>query len=691
MNPPRSFCIAVSPLQTIIGALLAATHLGSAQAQVHFTHAPGTVGTPPSAVNAIPDPQDIFDTTIVLGIPGGPMGNALIVDNPASIGLLPGDNIDALHDDGTRRFGTVNGGYSLPFVFSVRPGAQGKLGTPIRAEAPFNAADLYQMDAAVGHFLLNDEFEMGLSSTNAPESIDGVALEPGGAFIPGRRILFSLAPGSPTLTVNGWSAADILTAVVGAPGTVQQCVSAANLGLMATDNLDGLVVYMAEDANLNGRLDDFGDLGIAHFSVSNASIGAPGTAVRAATGGNGVGGDIFYSPMTGSNAKVLDGQAYARLANNDDIDALDCYPVFFGQDPFFVGGAAPTPPRRTGPIPPGYVAGQRKPIGGVYIYICAGQLPQNIKWQLWVTLCSPTGQTEVLCFGDTIRLRGNDPRDWRAKAAWIAKILSGIQLVRPDGTPVKTDANGNPRHLFKKPVMIEAPPVPPAGGAVARVCAFVDQDLVDSGWALDNVDLCFSSWTASIVPIEELAAAGGDDGFDQYMDLELHLPESPEIGGDFRATFWNFDPFAPLFQEYHVPMAAGDNPLFLLSQMRDQINFSGGNAAVVGGALRVYRVPVEPQGIDGGRRGPHLLETGSIDNGMPFELRVKASKSRGCFVLGDLDENGAVDLVDLTQLLSHFGTIGGAAYSDGDLDGNGNVAINDLALLLSQFGQNCVG
>lgn len=664
---------------------------GSAAAQVHFTHAPGTVGLPPSAVAAAPDIQDVFDTPVFLGIPGGFLGNALVVDNPVSMGLLPGDNIDALHDDGTRRFGTANGGIGLPFVFSVRQGAQGKLGTAIRAEVPFNAADLYEMDPAVGHFLLNDEFEMGLSPTNAPESIDGVALEPGGAFVPGRRILFSLAPGSPTLVANGWSAADILTGIVGVPGSVQQCVSAANLGLLPTDNLDALVVYMADDTNFNGRLDDPTDFGVAYFSVSNASLGAPSTAVRAATGGNGVGGDIFYSPMTGSNARIVDGQGYARLANNDDIDALDCYPVFLGQDPFFVGGAAPTPPLRTGPIPPGYVAGRRKPIGGVYIYICAGQLPQNIKWQLWVTMCSPSGQTERLCFGDTIRLRGNDPRDWRAKAAWIAKILAGIQMIGPDGTPLKVDANGNPRQLFKKPIIIESPPVPPIGGAVARVCAFVDQDLVDSGWALDNVDLCFSSWTASIIPIEELSAVGGDDGSDLFVDTEIHLPQAPEQGGDFRATFWNYDPSAPLFQEYHVPMAAGDSPTFLLTMMRDQIIFSGGNAAVVGDTLKIYRVPVEPSGLDGGRRGPHLLETGSIDNAMPIELHMKAAKTRGCFVLGDLDENQAVELADLTRLLSNFGMLSGATYADGDLDGNGSINLNDLALMLSHFGQLCFG
>ena len=48
-----------------------------------------------------------------------------------------------------------------------------------------------------------------------------------------------------------------------------------------------------------------------------------------------------------------------------------------------------------------------------------------------------------------------------------------------------------------------------------------------------------------------------------------------------------------------------------------------------------------------------------------------------------------MDLSDLTQLLAHFGTPGGATLADGDLDGDGDVDLSDLTELLSNFGAIC--
>ncbi len=56
---------------------------------------------------------------------------------------------------------------------------------------------------------------------------------------------------------------------------------------------------------------------------------------------------------------------------------------------------------------------------------------------------------------------------------------------------------------------------------------------------------------------------------------------------------------------------------------------------------------------------------------------------------GDLDQDGDVDIGDLTQLLSHFGMVAGATPADGDLDGDTDVDITDLAALLSNFGVSC--
>lgn len=55
----------------------------------------------------------------------------------------------------------------------------------------------------------------------------------------------------------------------------------------------------------------------------------------------------------------------------------------------------------------------------------------------------------------------------------------------------------------------------------------------------------------------------------------------------------------------------------------------------------------------------------------------------------DLDGNGAIDLNDLTILLAHYGTPGGAKPAHGDIDLDGDVDLGDLSLLLSAFGSTC--
>ena len=62
--------------------------------------------------------------------------------------------------------------------------------------------------------------------------------------------------------------------------------------------------------------------------------------------------------------------------------------------------------------------------------------------------------------------------------------------------------------------------------------------------------------------------------------------------------------------------------------------------------------------------------------------------ARWGFVLGDLDCDADVDLLDLVQLLANYGMTEGATYEDGDLDGDGDVDLADLAELLGQYGQH---
>ena len=56
--------------------------------------------------------------------------------------------------------------------------------------------------------------------------------------------------------------------------------------------------------------------------------------------------------------------------------------------------------------------------------------------------------------------------------------------------------------------------------------------------------------------------------------------------------------------------------------------------------------------------------------------------------LGDLDDDGDVDLSDLAQLLANYGS-SGMTYEDGDLDGDGDVDLADLAGLLAVYGTSC--
>ncbi len=55
-------------------------------------------------------------------------------------------------------------------------------------------------------------------------------------------------------------------------------------------------------------------------------------------------------------------------------------------------------------------------------------------------------------------------------------------------------------------------------------------------------------------------------------------------------------------------------------------------------------------------------------------------------IIGDLDNDGDVDLSDLAQLLSYYGTTSGATCLEGDLDGDGDVDLSDLAALLGNYG-----
>lgn len=71
-----------------------------------------------------------------------------------------------------------------------------------------------------------------------------------------------------------------------------------------------------------------------------------------------------------------------------------------------------------------------------------------------------------------------------------------------------------------------------------------------------------------------------------------------------------------------------------------------------------------------------------------FEERVAAAGAHFCATcVGDLNDDGVVDLSDLAAFLSDFGCTGGGCVADGDGDGDTDLA--DLSQFLSVFGTIC--
>ncbi len=101
---------------------------------------------------------------------------------------------------------------------------------------------------------------------------------------------FSLAPGSPTLAANGWSAADILFIDEDA-GVVTRLLSTADLGLDAADDIDALN-FFAPGAPPPVAPFTFVNV---EYSVTDSSAGDAGTqiATEAACGGGDLGGDVW--------------------------------------------------------------------------------------------------------------------------------------------------------------------------------------------------------------------------------------------------------------------------------------------------------------------------------------------------------------------------------------------------------------
>ena len=74
--------------------------------------------------------------------------------------------------------------------------------------------------------------------------------------------------------------------------------------------------------------------------------------------------------------------------------------------------------------------------------------------------------------------------------------------------------------------------------------------------------------------------------------------------------------------------------------------------------------------------------------GGEFELAGGFWPVSACFIPGDLDHDGDVDLADLSTLLAHYNQTD-VSYEDGDIDGDNDVDLADLSELLAHYGDTC--
>jgi hypothetical protein len=286
--------------------------------RVNFAHDYG-LGIPPPPENAVfdtPDPADVFGSATPIDLPSpANFGNSLVRDN-VELGLVPGDRIDALDRPGYAFLTELGVVPSPRLYFSVRQGAQGEPGSAVHDEAPFNQADVYVTTCNFTNRLSVTETQLGLLEDAVGD--DGVH----GLWFPefgeSECLLFSLAPGSPTLSIFEASPADIFVVTPGPFASPDVAFSATDLGLNpATDNVDALVVLSSSLTNCGLG----GDAEVL-FSVKAGAVGLPRSAVAQAAAAGSVGAFVFSSTGAGDN-KIYCTPDQLGLLATDDVDALE--------------------------------------------------------------------------------------------------------------------------------------------------------------------------------------------------------------------------------------------------------------------------------------------------------------------------------------------------------------------------------
>ena len=215
--------------------------LGSESMVIHFSVGRGSQGSAGSAVRveascSTAEPhEDVFASTLLGANQQALDGNGTACSTNSGSGLfiqegMVSDNLDALERDPCLWVDLDCDHAPEGMVFFSL-----KSGSPSLAYYAATPADiLVTASGYAPQIWASGSSDLGLVSN---DQIDALCIrdDGDGAYSPADQVLFSLAPGSPTLIATGYSAADLLRPKR-RPG-----VTAAQMGLLTSDNLDAAV------------------------------------------------------------------------------------------------------------------------------------------------------------------------------------------------------------------------------------------------------------------------------------------------------------------------------------------------------------------------------------------------------------------------------------------------------------------
>ena len=331
---------------------LASTFAPRAAAQTTFSHDNAI------AITAVGGGEDLLTE--------GAAGPPVVAIGGASLGLVPGDHIDALSmgddvplmighrivfsvDPYSPGLGVPGNGVFFEFVFDSAPCA-GAAPVPMSA-----CGDIFIQTLAGGSNMLaplgagyspggaaaGDECHAGWAGGNVPSAADDLNAFDYTAPANATGIYFSLAPGSPTLAAIAATAGDILYSdlsgaapVIATLGGGAGPATATNLGIQGW-GLDALsLVGTGGPVGAGGGVIAAGAVGPAPASTGVVSTHLLEFSV--ARGGFafvGFAGEVLVRSGAGVAAVFVPAEAGLGLAivNEDELNALEVIPAFFSQ------------------------------------------------------------------------------------------------------------------------------------------------------------------------------------------------------------------------------------------------------------------------------------------------------------------------------------------------------------------------